>query len=109
MAGGDKIKIGKSQGVTERLRTIQSMSPVPLKMIGYVVGYTMTERALHKRFADHRAHGEWFRSAPEISSWLEQNREKPVIGLEHLRVDPDMGPALQRVERVLALIAELYP
>jgi hypothetical protein len=55
-------KIGVSGDVWERLKALQAMSPIELKLLGYktVKRAVKLERELHARFKDRRRHGEWF-------------------------------------------------
>jgi len=63
---GGAIKIGVSFDPSERLSTLQTASPVKLRIIGLVAGGPRMERALHARLSAHRLHGEWFTDAPEV-------------------------------------------
>ncbi|MER5200520.1 GIY-YIG nuclease family protein [Streptomyces sp. NPDC002755] len=54
------VKIGRSSNVPRRLASIQSMSPLPLVVLHTYLGGSELEAALHRRFQDRRAHGEWF-------------------------------------------------
>ncbi len=62
--GADKIKIGKSIHVPERVRDIQAMSPVPIAIIAVARGVDL-ERRLHDECDAHWSHGEWF----DLSAW----------------------------------------
>jgi hypothetical protein len=55
-------KIGVSIDVWGRLKALQAMSPIELKLLGYktVKRAGKLERELHARFKDKRRHGEWF-------------------------------------------------
>lgn len=67
-ATGD-LKIGKTScGAMSRLRGLQTSSPDPLKLIVELPGDQ--ESDLHRRFADYRKSGEWFKPSPEIMDWL---------------------------------------
>lgn len=63
---GGPIKIGVSLDPEERLRSLQTASPVRLRIIGLVRGGPSVEGAFHDRLARHRLHGEWFVDAPEV-------------------------------------------
>jgi len=39
---------------------LSTQSPVPLRVLKTIPGYSDEEKALHKRFKEHRRHGEWF-------------------------------------------------
>lgn len=54
------VKIGRSDDVPRRLADIQRMSPVPLTVLWATPGGAELEARLHRRFAGHRRHGEWF-------------------------------------------------
>ncbi len=57
---GNKIKIGRAKDVKARLRSLQAMSPVPLKLLWSQPGGARIELQYHHKFKDCRAHGEWF-------------------------------------------------
>lgn len=59
------LKIGSCRKATRealesRLRGIQGMCPVPLRIVRVIAGGERLERELHRRFAAYRMHGEWF-------------------------------------------------
>lgn len=63
------VKIGWSKGhPKERLGTLQIGSPTALTLIGFIPGDNWAEKRLHRRFARHRSHGEWFRIGPRMRS-----------------------------------------
>lgn len=55
------IKIGCAVDVFQRMASLQTASPEPLRLIGVMIlgGYSM-ERRLHQALAADRIHGEWF-------------------------------------------------
>lgn len=55
-----RVKIGTTEHIDKRPKTIQSMSPVPLQVLWTTPGDRRLEDALHEHFKDRRAHGEWF-------------------------------------------------
>lgn len=63
---GDAVKIGMSKDIPKRLRTLRTMSPLPLELLGAVPGGRQEEAELHREWATQRLHGEWFRAAPEL-------------------------------------------
>lgn len=71
---GGPIKIGVAYSPRARLSQIQSMSPVPLKVLGVVrnVG-RKGEADLHQRFAQARSHGEWFHPTPDLIDYIFEN------------------------------------
>lgn len=66
------IKIGCALNVRSRVRALQEWNPVPLRLLGYCHGHLNHERALHKRFAEHRVRGEWFRPVPELLTYIKE-------------------------------------
>jgi hypothetical protein len=60
------IKIGFSRTPSERLIDITTWSPWPLELMGFVPGSLTDESYLHKCFADHHSHREWFHSSRKL-------------------------------------------
>ena len=54
------IKIGFSSSPIDRLRHMQSWSPVKLKILAITKGFQIHERMLHEMFYEYNSHGEWF-------------------------------------------------
>ena len=55
-----RVKIGKCEkedGIIKRFSSLNTSSPIDLKIIGYLKGY---EKDWHKYFKEHRIKGEWF-------------------------------------------------
>jgi hypothetical protein len=71
---GDAVKIGMSGDVRTRIRTLRTMSPVPIELIGVIPGGREVEADLHRMWANLRLHGEWFRAAPILLSHIEDLR-----------------------------------
>ena len=61
-----RVKIGYAQNPQARVVSVQTHSPVPLRLERTCDGGKAEEEALHERFAAHRVRGEWFDLAPEI-------------------------------------------
>lgn len=83
--GGDLFKIGKALDVAARFSSLQSGSPIELKLVGFVLGPKTLERDIHRWAEPYRRRGEWF------------SKDGPVVNL----VEAIRGGA---VERVLALL-----
>lgn len=85
------LKIGYSEKITERLRTIQNSNPRPLIVLGLVGGGFHFEQSLHQHFSEHRVRGEWFRCHSDIMEAFSNPLNLPVqdaiIELQYL----DMG------------------
>ena len=55
-----RVKIGKcdkEEGIMKRFSSLNTSSPIDLKIIGYLKGY---EKDWHRYFKEHRIKGEWF-------------------------------------------------
>ncbi len=61
-----QIKIGRAFDVGARQSAMRTMSPVPLTLLCAISGDMRVELGYHKRFAEHRLHGEWFAPHPDI-------------------------------------------
>lgn len=54
------VKIGFSDDIRVRVRSIIASVPVPVEFAGHMPGDREVERHLHQRFAEARFSGEWF-------------------------------------------------
>lgn len=54
------VKIGVTSSLPSRLKSIQTGSPVPLRVLWWHPGSYDLESQLHRQFDDCRLHGEWF-------------------------------------------------
>jgi hypothetical protein len=62
-----RMKIGYTKGKPEkRLRALQTGSPTKLSIVAIHPGTPNTERDLHNKFKEERAHGEWFDISDEL-------------------------------------------
>lgn len=66
------IEIGRTTNLQQRLKDISGMSSAPIDVLAYYPGGAAEEREAHKRFAQHRRHGEWFEPVQEILDWAAQ-------------------------------------
>lgn len=66
------VKIGFTGGEVEwRLKSVQTGSPEPLVLLASHHGRSIhDETALHRRFAEYRTSGEWFRRHGEVAAWV---------------------------------------
>lgn len=106
------IKIGYSTNFQKRLWTLQCASPVELEVFTWVEAPQSLEAYYHRRFADSRERGEWFKRTPELTQ--EINRLKGLHrrrGLEdrmaeHRRLLKEWGvtgDAVTRSENVVSI------
>lgn len=65
------IKIGFTDGdPLVRMSQLQPSSPVPLVLMATTSGTQEVEKQLHKRFAEHRVRGEWFKPVSELLTYI---------------------------------------
>ncbi len=67
---GGAIKIGTSRDVEMRLAVHQIGCPVLLRILGTQQGGRALEAVLHRRFAVHRLHNEWFEPCAELLAYI---------------------------------------
>ncbi len=65
LAAADRVKIGFSDDPDDRLRSIQTGCPYPVRLLGTQQFETRNaaqarEKELHDKFGARRVHGEWF-------------------------------------------------
>ena len=68
------VKIGWSSAPHGRASIIALHSPVLTRLIAYWPGGRDEEAALHRRFADHRSHREWFNLTGPVAEFVESKR-----------------------------------
>jgi hypothetical protein len=71
------IKIGYTTNVEGRLAALRAHCAVELELLGTMRGTIHDERSLHARFWQHRRHGEWFASSPELLAFIAEVTTKP--------------------------------
>lgn len=107
-----RIKIGIASDVKTRLGTMLVNSPYPLKLLKLVPGSASLEKELHRRFADDRLTGEWFKRSDELLTLIESldgvtDLEPPKPTIEDVS---DIGPCwhefLTRTGRYEGLVLE---
>lgn len=86
------IKIGLAVDVGQRMRSLQTASPTLLELIGAIPGGLKLEKAIHRRLAEFRLHGEWFKPTLEVRQWAQlariiDGRHPEEIDLETLHDD----------------------
>jgi hypothetical protein len=98
------LKIGCSVDPHSRAARISATSPCPVRLIAIFAGGYPDERELHRRFAEHRSHNEWFRMEGEVIEFVAS-----VFGSGIDRVaswsDCDRPPSRERRALVYARIA----
>lgn len=71
------VKIGSSLEPYSRLNELRIGCPLPLALEAMLCGGCKEERALHRRFASVRLHGEWFTITAEIEELIAANPPAP--------------------------------
>lgn len=62
--GTERVKIGQTRHLEQRLKLIQSCCPVPIALVALCERNIETE--LHQQLRQHRVHGEWFKKTKEV-------------------------------------------
>ena len=77
--GTGLVKIGVGNCAYARLKSLDQMSAVPLRLLGSVKTDKLgaLEKGLHSRFAAHRARGEWFRADTELMAFIAEAATMP--------------------------------
>lgn len=71
------IKIGRSIEPDSRRKTLQTGSPIKLKVKAVLPGDYKTEKGLHELFAHIRYNGEWFRYTDELKWFIRAIQDNP--------------------------------
>ncbi|HEU4583634.1 MAG TPA: GIY-YIG nuclease family protein [Polyangiaceae bacterium] len=76
--GPDRIKIGKADRPEQRLRDLQTGSPVELELLATEPGDRDVEHKRHRQFAGDRVQGEWFAASSELLQHIDEIKsDKP--------------------------------
>ena len=59
------IKIGYSQDIKKRIKSLKTASPYPLLLLGYIDGDREMEKYLHEKFKKLHMEREWFNVSEE--------------------------------------------
>jgi hypothetical protein len=73
---GGAVKIGFSAKGVSRINDLQIAHHEPLKLVALIRGSRAKEAALHKKFAQYRIRGEWFRYAGEVKDFVVAHRKR---------------------------------
>jgi len=85
---GGPIKIGYTrQDPNQRLKDLQTGSPVKLKLLGAIKGNK--EAMLHHKFIEERSHGEWFEPSTKLVDYMNNNIDftVAVVNTNHLTLE----------------------
>lgn len=70
---GKFFKIGFTNNLQERMRSLQTAFPGPLHLYLAIPAEKDVERKLHDHFSAYRAHGEWFKRCAPILQFIDSN------------------------------------
>ena len=73
------IKIGRSVEPDNRCKSLQTGSPIKLKVKAVLPGDYKTEKGLHEMFSHIRHNGEWFRYTDELKWFIRAIQENPEL------------------------------
>lgn len=93
------IKIGFSTDAVRRIGEFEGGAS-KYEMIGVIEGDRKTEAALHRRFYNHRNHGEWFNPHSDIMEFVKRTSTAPT------KKAREMSKDWSRLVRVLQTISD---
>lgn len=96
-----RIKIGVSNNVGQRLKSLQTGCPEPIVLIGVISGDVALEREWHTRFSNIRQKGEWFTATPELETAIQS-----ALDAQWQEDDDDDAAWLKEIARRQALRRE---
>jgi hypothetical protein len=76
-AAAGVVKIGFTTSLRSRVRSLQTASAVPLRLLGTVEAGPEFERYLHRLWAHLRQKGEWFSYSPALANAIDQYVKAP--------------------------------
>ncbi len=71
-ANGYYVKIGRAQNISERLRSMQTASPVPLRLLAIPSRNPDDEKSFHQRLKKSHVRGEWFRMDEQVVNFIRE-------------------------------------
>lgn len=78
--GYQSVKIGRSVNPGQRLKSLQTSNPLPLKLLGYCPNVSpLEEKELHKRLRKSKIQGEWFKLTPEVIEVITEIKSQPFV------------------------------
>jgi hypothetical protein len=72
--GLNRVKIGISKEPQERLKQLQTGSPIKLSLMAFTPGDIELERSLHNKFSHIICDGEWFHLTLELENYIDTLR-----------------------------------
>ncbi|ART68194.1 hypothetical protein BTO20_05995 [Mycobacterium dioxanotrophicus] len=84
------VKIGYATSVQARFADLQVANASELTIVLEMPGGPKLERELHRRFAEHRVRGEWFKLTTDILEYIASVRPKPRKVPEYVRIQREL-------------------
>lgn len=78
-SGNGPIKIGWSNGIEQRLATLQMGNPEKLTILRQFRGDIWEEKALQRKFKNFKIHGEWFTPTQEILDFIKNTKDEDFL------------------------------
>jgi hypothetical protein len=103
---GERIKVGFSKNVEARIRTIETINALPVKLVCSIVGSKRLEKAIHQYLAPHHAQGEWFFDCPQVRSVIS---ELSLIGGQAIGFRHDAPAPVERRKSSPAIGKQKHP
>ena len=102
--GTSRYKIGFTNDLRGRLKSLQKGSPVDLEvlLVHHTDAHEELERALHKYFDSERIYGEWFVLTEEAISYLQQPTN-------FIMEDLEVSDEWKKIEDNIPSLHELFP
>lgn len=84
----NRVKIGLTDNLKQRLRRLRNMSPSTLKLLLVLPGDIQEEAYYHERFAEYHIHGEWFKYGLKLQLFIRVNQAKFIRLSSDITQDP---------------------
>lgn len=104
---GGPIKIGFSEDPKTRLVALQTHNPAKLQILSVIEGSSDDETRLHKKFADHKVQGEWFRPHRSILDFIGVSVNRKEVAQETNGLPAQVGGGLPQVRPILEVEFEV--
>lgn len=83
-----RIKIGFAKQPWSRLSKLQTDCPCDVRLVAFIDGDVVAEKALHARFADQRLRGEWFTYSGAVQEYIQSLEPAPAKTKYQSRLQP---------------------
>ena len=69
----NRVKIGYSQDIKKRIKSLKTASSYPLLLLGFIEGNRDVEKYYHEKFNKFHIQLEWFSVSREIIDFINEN------------------------------------